>query len=137
MNACIGGVSFDEIAVGVFTVVVILRTQTAHHQLERSGEVVHAENIVLNVIVGLLHAAEVAAVDGEVAAQRIVPFHVVDAAAGTGQEHHVGVQPVNIKVVAVEAFTRPEGAALQRAGKIRQVAQLREGLANIEIAGIG
>ena len=85
MNAVIGRVGFDEIAVSVFTVVVILRPQAAHHHLQRPGEVVHAEDVVLNVIVGLLHAAEVAAVDREVAAQRVVPLHVVDAAAGTGQ----------------------------------------------------
>ena len=137
MNAVIGGIRFNQIAVSVFTIVVIFRPQAAHHQLERAGEVVHAEDIVLNVVVGLLHAAEVAAINREVAAQRIVPLHVVNAAAGTGQEHHVGIQPVDVKVVAVEAFTRPEGAALQRAGKSRQVAELREGLTNIEVAGIG
>ena len=136
MNARVGGIRFDEIAVRVFTIVIIFSPQAAHHQLERPGEVVHAEDIVLNVIVGLLHAAEVAAIEGEVTAQRIVPFHVVDATTGTGQEHHVGIQPVNIKVIAVEAFTCPEGTALQRAGEIREIAQLRKGLTNIEIAGI-
>ena len=68
--------------------------------------------------------------------QRIVPLHVVDATAGPGEKHHVGIQPVNVEVVAVKTLTRPEGAALQRTGKVRQITQFGKGLTNVQVAAV-
>ena len=124
-------IAFHQIAVGIFTLVVIFRPQTADHHLQRTGEVVHGEDIVLHAVAGIIDVAEVTPVKGEITAQAVVPLHVVDTAAGTGEKHDVRVDPVNIKVVAVKTFPGPQGGAFKRPGERRQVTQFDKGLTNV------
>ena len=44
MNTIIRRVGFNEIAIAVFTIVVIFCPQAANHQLERPGEMIHGES---------------------------------------------------------------------------------------------
>ena len=65
----------------------------------------------------------------------MLSFHLTsNTAAGTGEEHNVRVNPVNIKVVAVEAFPGPQGGAFKRPCEGGQVAQFDKGLTNVQIA---
>ncbi|MOA00356.1 hypothetical protein D3C78_1197140 [compost metagenome] len=137
MNAFIRGIGFDRVAVGILTVVVVLGAHPAHHHLQRTHKVIHAQNVVLNVVVDLFFAAKVTPVNGEIAAEIVIPFDVIDPAAGPGEEHHVRIEPVDIEVIAVKTLTCPEGTALQRPAEIRQAAQLGKRLTNIQIAGVG
>ena len=42
---------------------------------------IHGEDVVLNVIVDSIEIAKITSLDGEVTAECIIPFYVIDAAA--------------------------------------------------------
>src|SRR5699024_4864667 len=77
--------------------------------------------------------AEAATIDGKVRFPVVGKLHVIDTAAGTGQENEIAIEPVNIEVVTVEALPRPDGGVLEGTGKARQIAELGIDLAHIEI----
>src|SRR5699024_3958119 len=107
MHTVAGGTGMDKVAIIVPALLIILCPHTADHKLERPGKVVHGKDIVLDVVIDILHLPEIASIQGEVTAQSVVPFHVIDTAPGSAEENHVRVQPVDIKVVTIETFTRP------------------------------
>ncbi len=74
-------------------------------------------------------------VQGEITPQAVVPLHVIDTTTGTGEEHDIRVNPVNIEIVAVETFPGPQGGALKWPSERRQVTQFDKGLTNVQIAG--
>ena len=137
VNTVIRRVALHFIAFQIEAVVIILRAHAADHQLHRAVVVVQGEDVVLRGVFAVFDITKGAAIEGEVTARLVAPLHVVYPGAGPGEENHIGVDPVDIKVIAVEAFPRPDGGVFERAAKARQMADLRKGLAQVEIAAGG
>ena len=115
---------------------VVLGGEAVQHPLPVANAVVHGEDVALDVgETARADVAVVAPVEGEVRLPAVGQLHVVDAAAGTGQEDHVRVEPVDVEVVPVKALARPEHRVLERTAEARQIADFGKHLAGIE-AGI-
>ncbi|CCJ86737.1 hypothetical protein BN133_3114 [Cronobacter dublinensis 582] len=137
MHAIFRRVFLHAVAVDIHAVFVIFGAHPAHHQLHRPNIVIEGQHIILRGVFAILDIAERAAIQREVAARVVAPAHVINPRAGPRQEHDVGVYPVDIEVITIEAFTGPDGGIFECAGKGRQMTQFSKRLTHVEIAGVG
>ncbi len=130
-------IAFDSEAVDIPSVIVIFRTHTADHQLHRPDKVIQRQDVVLRSVFIVFNVAKGTTIKGNVTARLIAPFHVVNTGTGTGKEHHIGVDPVNIKVIAIKTLTGPDRGVIECAAEGGKLPELDKRLTQVEIAAGG
>ena len=123
----------------IFQRIIALGGHRGGHQLPFLPEVVCREHQVLNVVICVVIASQVAKItriERIIAAQAVAPVDVVDPAAGAAKEHDIAVGKVDIKVIAVKAFTRPDRRVLKRSGEVGEVSHLDVQLAHVQMMAV-